>query len=130
MDWGGLLGGVGKGLIDLVLPAAATVISTQVVRLLAKQSKKIGLELDERQQDKLRQIIVDAVTRAEEMGRRGNLTGEQKRTAATDAALSEIRHEFPDDEKFTRDRIGKMIDTVLPGVRPLISDPTLATLAS
>lgn len=122
MDWGGIVGAFGKGLGEVVLPVAGTVIAGQVVRLLSRQTKKIGLELGEAEQDKLRQIIVDSVTRAEEVGRRGNLSGEQKRIAATDAALAELGAEFPAREAFTRERIGKMIDTVLPALRPLVSD--------
>ena len=129
MDWAGIGGGIGKGLLEVVLPSLGTVIAGQVVRLLQKQSKKVGLEIGEQEADKLRQIIIDAVTRAEETGRRGQLSGEQKRTAATDAIINELRATYPDAEEFTRDRVGKMIDTVLPAVRPLISDPTPASLA-
>lgn len=127
MDWGSIGGAIGTSLLEIVLPGAATVIAAQVVRLLNKQATKVGLELDEAQADKLRQIIVDAVTRTEEMGRREKLTGTQKRTAATDAALAELRAEFPAREEFTRERVGKMIDTVLPAVRPLISDAAPAS---
>lgn len=129
MDWGSIGGAVGKGLLEVVLPSLATVIAAQAVKLLARQSKKVGLEISEAEQDKLRQVIVDAVTRAEEMGRRGQMSGEQKRIAATDAILAELRAAHPDAEEFTRERVGKMIDTVLPAVRPLISDASPASAA-
>ena len=130
MDFGILAGAIGKGVLEVLLPSIASVAGVQLTRLLNRHLKKAGLELDEAQQEKLRQVIVDSVTRAEEMGRRENLTGPQKRTAATDAALLELRHTFPNDEEFTRERVGKMIDTVLPAVRPLISEPAPAPATS
>ncbi len=119
MDWSGIGGAVGKGLLELVLPGLATVIAGQVVALLRRLAKKQGIAITDAQEARMRKLVADVIRRVEEAARRNPaMTADQKRTAATDGILRELSGALPEgSETPTRETVGKMIDSVLPQVR-------------
>jgi hypothetical protein len=118
MDFGGIGGAIGKGLLELVLPGLATVIAGQVVALLRRLATKQGIAITAAQEERLRKVVADVIRRVEEAARRQHMTPDQKRTAATDGILRELAGVMPQgSEAPTRETVGKMIDSVLPTVR-------------
>lgn len=125
MDWGSIGSAIGQGLLEVVLPGVATLAAGQSVRLLGKLAKKQDLDLSAAQEERVRRIVADAIMRTEELARRSQtMTGDQKRTATTDAVLHELRIE---GEAPSREAVGKMIDTALPAVRAKI-EPNIVVL--
>jgi len=124
MDFGGIGGAIGKGLLELVLPGLATIIAGQVVALLRRLAKKQGIAITEAQEARIRKLVADVLRRVEEVARRQRMTPDQKRTAATEGILRELAGEFPPGtEPPTRETVGKMIDSMLPQVRAELEPP-------
>lgn len=72
------IGGIGHALWDAVLPSMATLVAGMVVLLLKKMLAKYGLEVTEKQEDRLKQIVVDKIHATEEAAHRTPLTGIEK----------------------------------------------------
>lgn len=121
--FGSILGTIVSTLVEPILITLIGVIAAQVVRILNTQAKKVGLELTEAQQQRLKAIVADALKRVEELARRQHLTGDQKRVAATDAILSAASAEL--GKEFSREQVGRMIDAVLPDVRVALNQPAV-----
>lgn len=71
--FGGVVGGVvdlvGGPLLQLVLPALATILSTMAIALLKKQLSRLNIKLDREQEDALRAAIRQVIVRIEEEAR-------------------------------------------------------------
>lgn len=118
---GEFFGTIAAKLVEVVLPTLATAIAGLVVVLLRKWSQKAGLDLTEQQEQRIRQIVVDAIARAEEIGRRETLSSEDKRTIATQSVRRQVRD-------LTDSQIAELVDSTLPAVRATLVPKTPATL--
>lgn len=107
------------GLIKLVLPSLATVVGGMLVKVLQTQLQKQGIELTIAQQQKIAQIVEQAILAAEEMSRRQlkragtPMEGETKRELAVQMA----QRQLPD---VPAEAINAMIDARLPIVRATV----------
>lgn len=109
---GNLWAGLGKKLVELVLPSLATMVAGLAVASLQKVLKKQGLELTQAQEQRLRVLAEDAILQVEEMARRqqGQMTSEQKAEEATRIVAARA-------PEVSRNAIKAAIDSVLPIVR-------------
>lgn len=94
-------GEIGKALVQVVLPLAGTALAGAGTAVLKKQLSKVGLEVTAQQEQQLRQLVFDAVTRTEEVARRDpSMTGGEKAAYAEqtvlarmpDANIADVRH--------------------------------------
>lgn len=113
---GEFVGWVGSQLLELVLPALATVIAGLVVGLLRKMLKKLQLELTAEQDTRIRQLVADAVRTVEERSRRDGLSSREK----ADAAMAIVADQVPQVRALD---VQRMIDAALPGMRKEAGDP-------
>jgi molybdopterin-guanine dinucleotide biosynthesis protein A len=74
-DWFGALGG---GIMQVLLPSLATVIAGMLMLVLKRLAAKYGLEITEKQEERLKQIVVDKIHATEEVAHRMPLTGVEK----------------------------------------------------
>jgi hypothetical protein len=86
---GDFIGAIGSGLVHLVLPSLGTIIAGMLVMVLKRAASKYGLEVTEKQEERLKQIVVDKIHATEEASRRsGNvLSGDEKKTIAVEQVL-------------------------------------------
>lgn len=87
---GDIAGTIGKGILELVLPTLATVIAGYVVLFMKRLAAKHGVDLTEKQEERLKQIVVQKVHAVEEMAHRDpGMTGPEKHEAAVQAVVAE-----------------------------------------
>lgn len=111
-----LLTHVGQVLLDTVLPPLATAVAALAVAVLARYTKKLGLDLTAQQEARLRVLVADTVKRIEEQARRAPMSSQQKATRAI-GAIARQRPDLSDAE------IRDTIDAVLPDVRATTTAP-------
>lgn len=72
-------------LLDILMPVLAATLATLSIAVLRKLLKKLGLDVDEKQEARLRQVAEDAVRASEEFARREQvMSPEQKSGYAVD----------------------------------------------
>lgn len=121
-----VIGAIGHAIVDAVLPALGTVIAGMMVVLLKRLLAKQGLELTEKQEDRLKQIVVDKIHATEEAARRGDVTTSEEKKAltvnsATVAAINDPTIPNPSVQK-----VGQVVDSELNKLRQ--ADATLPGL--
>lgn len=121
---------VGSGLLHLVLPALATVLSGLAVSFLQKKAAQAGIELTQAQTDLVKREVTHAVQAVEELSNRKAasqvdraMTGSEKTNAATAIAAKALPNTPISD-------ITQMIDTVLPEVRAKLAPGLAAVVAA
>lgn len=113
---GAVFGALGMKILEVLLPSLATLIGGLVSALLAKQLRKAGLDLDEKQQAALRQIIEDAIKAAEEAARRNpTMTSEEKRSIAASIVAAKV-------PKLNQVDVSLALDAALPEVRAQLGE--------
>jgi len=75
---GDFIGGIGHALWDAVLPSMATVIAGMLMLVVKRFLAKQGLDLTEKQEQRLKEIVVDKIHATEEAARRIPLTSVEK----------------------------------------------------
>jgi len=118
----GLLGALGSGLVELVLPSLATVISGFVIALLRKKAKQAGLDLTAQQEERLKQLVRDGIRKAEEVSTRSVKLGEPA-LAPVDkqaVALDYVQNQLPD---LDTNKVLEAIDVQLPRLRAINFGP-------
>lgn len=92
-------------------PTLATVATSAVTALITRQAKKINIDIDEKQQQQIKNLVFESVIRVEEMARRNpTMTGEDKRAAV----VADVAEQAP---KVERSKVESLIDSALPLVR-------------
>lgn len=128
-----IFSGIGQQVLGLLLPALATAIAGLLVGILTRYLKKIGLEVDAKQEARLKEIAVKAVTAVEERARREKIaSGEAMSSRAKDAtAAAIVSAQLP---KLNTAEVNNAIDAALPEVRknlgPIIMVPVPSTPAT
>jgi hypothetical protein len=119
---GEFLGGFGLQLMHLVLPSLATILSGLIIALATKQLQKLGIQVTNEQDARLRQLARDAIMTAEEMAHRHpELTGVEKNAIATNQVVSR-------EPTINVATAARVIDQQLPLVRKeLEQSPTPST---
>jgi hypothetical protein len=84
---GDFVGTIGHAFVNLVLPSLATVIAGMLVMVLKRVANKYGLEVSEKQEQRLKEIVVDKIHAVEELSRRSTLTSEEKKAIAVNESL-------------------------------------------
>jgi hypothetical protein len=100
----------GGVLLKTIFPILATALTTALMAVLKRQFERLGLEVSAQNEQRIKQLVYDAVLQVEELARRGELTSQEK--AGT--ALIALRSKLPEMED---DEIASLIDTTLPVVR-------------
>lgn len=114
---GGLLAGVGLQLVHLVLPSLATIISGLIIALATKQLQKLGIQVTNEQDARLRQLVRDGILAAEEAAHRiPSLTSEEKRAIAVNTAAARA-------PETSLAAVNRTIDQTLPLVRKELEKP-------
>lgn len=114
----GILAALGGLVIKGILPGLATLISGLVVGLLNKKLKQAGIELDDKQQARVRQIVEDAIKAAEEAARRkANTSQPMTSDAKRDLAVAIIKSKIPQLDPLD---LALALDSALPKVRSTI----------
>jgi hypothetical protein len=72
------IGGIGRALWEAVLPSMATVIAGMLLLVVKRFLAKQGLDLTEKQEQRLKAIVVDKIHATEEAARRVQLTSVEK----------------------------------------------------
>lgn len=111
----------GDMLLQVVLPSLATIVGGMIVGLLNKQLKKANLELTEAQQERIKELIRDAIRATEEAARRQAMTSAEKRSKTVEAIARTVP-ELPTAE------ISTALDAQLPIVRKDIAVPAPVTI--
>jgi outer membrane biosynthesis protein TonB len=104
-------------ILELVAIPFLTAISGLVIAVLTKKLQSMGLTVTEQQQDRLRQLAVDAIHAVEEQAHRDKtMTGPDKH----DAALDILRTQLP---KTPEKELVHQLDAQLPVVRVELKGP-------
>lgn len=91
---GDFFGAIGHGILNVVLPSLATVIAGLLVMVLKRVAKKYGLEVTEKQEERLKQIVVDKIHATEEAARRApSISGEEKKAITIGAVMDEAERD-------------------------------------
>lgn len=106
----------GDLLLQIVLPSLATIVGGLIVGLLNKQLKKAGIELNQAQQDRIKELIQDAIRATEEAARRGSMSSAEKRTMTLEGATEAIAQDAT-VPTLAVPIIGTIVDSQLPLVR-------------
>lgn len=106
-----VFGFIGEQLLQVVLPGIGTVAAGLAVALLKKQLAKVGLDVSEKQETRIRQVVHDAIVRTEEAARRDPTMTSADKAEYTERTVREKMPELP--PAVTRD----MIDALLPIIR-------------
>ena len=117
----------GDMLLQIVLPSLATIVGGMIVGLLNKQLKKAGIELTQAQQDRVKELIQDAIRATEEAARRESMTSEEKRAKAIVAATLAITS-APSIPDMPREEIEAALDSQLPIVRKQDTAPAAVVI--
>lgn len=107
---GSFLASVGAQLLQTVLPSLATVLAGFLVALAAKYLKKLGIEVTDAQDARLRQLVRDGIMAAEEAAHRDPLTSLEKNAIAVNQVIAR-------EPELRIDTVKRVVDQVLPGVR-------------
>lgn len=109
-----LLQDLGRQVLVQVLPLLATIVAVLLIRLLYQLARKVGIDIGEAQQDRLRDRVVQILLSVEEAAHRRRhdepLSSEQKNMMALEAIAREAPH-VPMREA------QRAIDAALPDVR-------------
>jgi hypothetical protein len=84
---GDFIGGIGHALWDAVLPSMATVIAGMLMLVVKRFLAKQGLDLTEKQEQRLKEIVVDKIHATEEVAHRIPLTGVEKNAKTVNDAV-------------------------------------------
>jgi len=115
---------IGAQLLHTVLPSLATIIAGYIVALAAKQLKKLGIELTNAQDERLRQLVRDGILAAEEAAHRNpKLTSVEKNAIAVNQAAAR-------SPETKLDTVKRVVDQVLPEVRVELGKPQPSTPAT
>lgn len=106
-----IFGAIGSQLLEWVLPSLAAAIAGMVMALLKKQMAKIGLDITEKQETRIKQLVHDAIVRTEEVARRDPTMTAAEKQEFTERTIRENMPELPPAEA------RNLIDTLLPVVR-------------
>lgn len=106
----GFFAAFGGQLLEWVLPTLATAIAGLAMAILKKQLAKLGIELDEKQETRIRQIVHDAIVRTEEVARREPMTSAEKAVYTERTILEQAPELDPATARH-------MVDVMLPIVR-------------
>lgn len=106
-----VFGWIGQQLLQLVLPSLATAAAALAVGLLKRQLSKVGLDIDEKQETRIRQIVHDAIVRTEEVARRDPTMTSAEKADFTERSIREA------EPAIGPAQARAMIDTMLPIVR-------------
>ncbi len=113
-----VFGSIGHAIVTAVLPSLATVIAGMVTLLLKRLLAKQGIELTEKQEDRLKQIVVDRVHATEESARRapeGTSSGEKKQQTM-DATIAAANAD-PSIPNPSPAKVSELIDSTLSQMR-------------
>jgi hypothetical protein len=100
-----------EALVRDVLPILGTAIATLLVGVLTRFLKQQKIEITAAQEERLRELVRDAVKAVEEQSRRQPMTSPQKAVAAAQIVLDQAPHEIPPD------KLRVAIDAALPDMR-------------
>jgi hypothetical protein len=120
-----VIGSIGHALWDAVLPSLATVIAGMVLVLLKQVAKKYGLEITEKQEARLKEIVVDKIHATEEAAHRQEVTTKEGKKAKTvnDALVAAI--EDPQIPNPTIEKVSAVVDSELQKIRVGMPDAGL-----
>ena len=101
---------IGLQVLDLLLPSLATVLAGFLVAVASKYLKKLGIEVTDAQDARLRQLVRDGIMAAEEAAHREPLTSKEKNAIAVNQVLTR-------EPDIQLDTVKRVVDQVLPSVR-------------
>lgn len=111
------LGSIGAGILHIVLPSLATVIAGFLMVILKRVAAKYGIEVTEKQEERLKQIVVDKIHATEEVARRDKtLSSEEKKAIAVNDAVVEATQD-PSIPNPSVAKVSKIVDSELNKVR-------------
>lgn len=121
MEWlTGILGSIGGGLLEFVLPALGAAIAGIASKWLIDKARQSGIELTEAQERYVRERMRAIVRAVEELARREpTMTSEEKRAVG----IARATDEFP---SLSAERIEMLLDETLPDERPKLELQTKA----
>lgn len=128
-----MLSAVGGQLLDVVLPALASVIGVFIVGLLNKHLQKAGIEVKLADKVLFEGVVTNAIRRTEETARRHPMSSEDKRATTIAAIEAEMPRKLHADVSASVDsqiQVVRTADTVpapvtiVPSV-PVTVKPTL-----
>jgi hypothetical protein len=111
-----ILGTIGEGILKVVLPSLGTVIAGFLVLVLKRVAAKYGIEVTEKQEERLKQIVVDKIHATEESSRREPLSSPDKKTMTVTDAVAEATAD-PSIPNPTREKVSQLVDSELNKVR-------------
>ncbi len=112
-----VVGTIGRTLWEAVLPSMATVIAGMVMLLLKQLAKKYDLEFTDKQEDRLKAIVVEKIHATEEAARRQEVTTSEGKKAKTvnDVIVAAIADpQIPDP---SIERVAAVVDSELQRLR-------------
>lgn len=107
-------------ILKFVLPTLGTALSGLVLRLLAQQLKRVNISLSADQEERVKQLVKDAVMQVEEIARRTPMSSPQKQQMAEEIVAAKLPKLLPAEMRST-------IDAVLPEVRRQLTPSNPAT---
>lgn len=110
------LGSIGSGILHLVLPSLGTVIAGLVVLVLKRVASKYGIEVTEKQEERLKQIVVDKVHATEEAARRTPMNSDEKAALTINAVKAEADAD-PTIPNPSMEKVIEKVDATLSQVR-------------
>jgi hypothetical protein len=121
---GDVLGTIGRGLWEAVLPSMATVLSAMLMLVVKRFLAKQGLELTTQQEVRLKQIVKEKVNAVEERAHRGEIARDDKHEAAVTAVVRAATEDktIPNP---TREEASEVIDATLGATRVHAPNPGL-----
>jgi len=112
-----VIGSIGNALWNAVLPSLATVIAGMLMLLLKRLAKKYGLEITEKQEERLKEIVVEKIHATEEAARRQEVTTSEGKKAKT---VNDAMIEAIDDPQLPNPSVAKVsavVDSELQKIR-------------
>jgi hypothetical protein len=121
---GDIFSSIGDALLKAVLPTLGSVIAGFVILVLKRIAAKHGIELTEKQEDRLKAIVVEKVNAVEERAHRGEIDKEDKHEAAVTAVVRAATEDktIPNP---TREEASEVIDATLGATRVHLPNPGL-----
>jgi len=114
---GDFIGGIGHALWDAVLPSMATVIAGMLMLVVKRFLAKQGLDLTEKQEQRLKEIVVDKIHATEEAAHRDpSITSQDKKAIAVNDAIVEATMD-PGIPNPSVEKVSKIVDSELNKVR-------------